>query len=136
MLKQIDLQKIETSPDYISGYDVQLNVVVWNQAIATKYSIPKADAIGRNIIELFPFIEGDFRLQCLRDSISEKKMFFFSALPYTNEDRIYTQLIIPGREEHNFHVLSVVRDHKRSNELYLRTDLLDGISTQLPLSAE
>ncbi|WP_276135261.1 hypothetical protein [Polluticoccus soli] len=136
MHKQIDLQKIEQSPDYISGYDAQLNVVIWNQAIASKYNIAKADAIGRNIIDLFPFIVGDFRLQCLLDSISEKKMFFFSALPYTHEDRIYTQLIIPGKEEHNFQVLSVVRDHKRHNELYLRTDLLDGISTQLPLSAE
>ncbi|MCD6064118.1 MAG: hypothetical protein K0R82_2029 [Flavipsychrobacter sp.] len=136
MQHPIDLQKIEESHDYISGYDYQLNIVIWNDAIARKYNIPKSKALGQNVLKLFPQVSADdFRIKCLKESIADKKMFFFSALPYVFENRIYSQLILPGREHNNFHVLSVVRDHV-ANELYLRTDLLNSIISKPSLVSE
>lgn len=133
MQKQLDLDKIEKSSDFISGYDENLHIVIWNEAIANKYKLSKADAIGKYVLDLFPHVAtDDFRLLCLRQSISERKMFYFSALPYVFEEGTYSQLILPGRDHSHFSVLSVVRDHK-GNELYPRTELLDAIMTPLPL---
>src|SRR4051812_37208382 len=65
--QMVDLSLVEFSPDFISGYDEHLNVVIWNPAIAEKYNVSKEEAIGKNLTAIFPRLKpDDFRLQCLR----------------------------------------------------------------------
>ncbi|MBS1587955.1 MAG: PAS domain-containing protein [Bacteroidetes bacterium] len=124
-----DFAKIEQSNDCISGFDENLNLVIWNGAVERKYQMPKADVLGRNLLELFPQIVNDFRVTCFRESIADRKSFFFSSLPYQYDHwGIYTQLIIPAKHPlpGNIKVLSIVRDHSE-HERYMRNDLLQPL---------
>lgn len=129
MRSQTDFAKLELSTDCISGFDRDLNITVWNDAVVKKYGIAKEDALGKNLLELFPRLENenDFRLACFRECIREKKTFFFSGMPYVYGRGIYTQLIMPVKEDSDCKVLSVVTDHE-ANKRYARPDLLRSVS--------
>lgn len=127
MREEIDFSRIDDSTDCISGYDLQLNIVLWNKTIARKYNISEEQAVGKNLLELFPFIsKDDFRVKCLRQAMEEKKSFFFSYLPYIHSTGNYTQLIKPVN--HHCRVLNIVRDHE-ADEKYVREDLLKPLMT-------
>jgi PAS domain-containing protein len=126
MKKAIDISKVELSTDYISGYDADLKIVIWNTAVAKRYRIAKQDAIGRNLLELFPHLHDDFRVKCFKRTIHKKEEFFFPSLPYQFDKGIYTQLILPQKGNKNFDVLSIVRNHV-ANERYSKTDVLKDI---------
>lgn len=120
-----DTDKIEISTDYIAGYDRDLNIVVWNSAMAEKYGTSKDNALGRNLLDLFPHIHSDFRVRCYKETISFNKSFYFSKLPFVYEAGTYSQLIIPVMKDtlHFDGVISIIREHQ-GNETYIKTDLL------------
>jgi PAS domain-containing protein len=128
MGQRVDLSMVEFSPDFISGYDEKLNVVVWNPAIAKKYKMPREEVLGKNLFELFPYVKkDDFRIDCMRHAIKERQTYFFSMLPYAYEKGTCTQLIMPTTIHLGSIALNIVRDHK-GNERYQKRDLLECIT--------
>ncbi|MBS1586523.1 MAG: PAS domain-containing protein [Bacteroidetes bacterium] len=126
MKMALDLDVINSSEDCIAAYDKDLRVLVWNNALATKYNIPPDKAIGTGLLELFPHIKDDFRVKCLKDAIAERKTFFFPNLPYHYEEMIYTQLITTVDEPSlGLCVISIVKDHKEG-EIFKRSQLLSS----------
>lgn len=112
LLYQFDAGKLENSPDCISAYNQDLMILIWNSACEKKYGIAKQEALGRNLLHLFPHIEDDYRVRCFRKSIQQEQSFFFPNLPYLYGKGLYTQVILPLRnaEQQVIGSLNVVRD--------------------------
>jgi PAS domain-containing protein len=123
MLDELDLLKIEQAEDFISGFDKEMKITVWNNAIATKYKISREQALGKILFHFFPGLENDFRIKCFQETLKEGKSFYFSKLPYSFESGFYTQLILPLHDRSDIHALSIVRHH-RTEEQFLKKDLL------------
>jgi PAS domain S-box-containing protein len=111
-LSLFDTLKIEQSTDCISAYDAELRILIWNRACEEKYGISKQDAIDHYLLQLFPHIEHDYRVACLRTCLREGQTFFFPNLPFLYGSGVYSQAIVPlhneGREV--IGTLNIVRD--------------------------
>lgn len=111
-LSVLDAHKIEQSPDCISAYDAELNILIWNRACEEKFGIPKEEALSRNLLHLFPHIEEDYRVGCFRKTLHEGESFFFPNLPLLYTEGVYSQAILPLHNEQKAVVgtLNIIRN--------------------------
>lgn len=106
----------------ISAYDRKLRVIAWNKLCEKKFSITARDALGKNLLEIFPDVDNDYRVKCLKECALEGKDFYFAGLPYLYTKGFYSQLIIKISEG----VIMIACDHKE-NEKISRNQLLAAI---------
>jgi PAS domain S-box-containing protein len=125
----LDQNNIEHSTNCISGYDSQLNIIIWNKACEKKFSISKEDVIGKPLLTFFPFIVNDYRVQCFYKSLQEGTSFFFTNLDYHYSDGLYHQLILPlqNDQEEIVSVISIVKDIDQPQYHINKDDLLNSI---------
>ncbi|TDH25141.1 PAS domain S-box protein [Segetibacter sp. 3557_3] len=65
----------DTSIDLISAYDQKTRVIAWNKTCEERYGIKKEDAIGREVVALFPNMEGDPWLHNLTRALEGEIIF-------------------------------------------------------------
>lgn len=131
----LDAAKIEESTDCISAYDDDLKILIWNKACEQKYGISKEKALHRNLLHLFPHIEQDYRVQCLRKCGQEQESFFFSNLPLLYSTGFYSQAILPlhTSDETVIGSLNIVRDGE--HERIRKEDLVQPLYCQQGIQA-
>lgn len=124
----LDLEKIGTTSDLVSQYDRDLRIILWNPACEKRFSISREQAIGKRLTELFPQVENDFRVVCLKRSANEGLSFFFSNMPYAHNNGFYTQVIqsLKINDQPAF-TLNVIREHKEEFVRINKKNLLDGV---------
>jgi PAS domain-containing protein len=107
-----DTHKIEQSTDCVSAYDAELRILIWNKACEEKYGIPKEKAVHQSLLHLFPHVEHDYRIACLRTCLREGQAFFFPNLPFLYGSGVYSQAIVPLHNEHHevIGALNIVRE--------------------------
>lgn len=103
---RFDIDKIESSSLCISVYNKALDIILWNKACEDHFRLRGAEVLGKNLFSIFPFIEDDYRVNCLRSAF-DGRSYFFSKIPYRFSKGLYTQYILPFRVENN-KVLSVL----------------------------
>ena len=120
---------VERSEDCISIYDKDLNILYWNTSCETQFSISKSNAIGTNLLILFPAVKNDYRVDCLQQAITLEKSFFFSNMPYSTRAGLYHQVIMPIRSPLGIptQVLNIVRDARVEENFITKEDLLNPI---------
>lgn len=96
--RPFDTGKIETSPLCISGYDRDLSIILWNRSCEAYFRLTRSEVIGKNLFSLFPFIEDDYRVKCLRGAF-DGRSYFFREMPYRFSKGLYTQYILPYQIE-------------------------------------
>jgi PAS domain S-box-containing protein len=73
-LSQFNKQIIESAHEGIIVYDKDLNYLTWNPFMEKITGIPAIDVIGKNAIELFPFLQNSGEAVNIRKAIEEKKI--------------------------------------------------------------
>jgi PAS domain-containing protein len=122
LLDTLDLKKIDNATECISAYDNSLHVTLWNRACVEKFHIEAKKIIGKYLVDLFPYIENDYRVGCLRTAANEGQSYYFPnmAYLYTEQQQFYSQLIKPLREgDKLIGVINIVRDHVANETLTL-----------------
>jgi PAS domain-containing protein len=126
-----DINKIENSPFCISVYNQKLDVLLWNRSCEDYFRIKKDDILGKGLLSAFPFIEDDYRTQCLRKAF-EGRTYFFNKVPYRFARGTYTQYIGPFETEENKvqSVINIVQDLTPGKEPFTREQMLESIGDQ------
>lgn len=73
-LSQFNKQIIEGAHEGIVVYDKEMNYLTWNPYMEKITGISATDVIGKNAIELFPFLEKSGETVNIRRAIEEKKI--------------------------------------------------------------
>lgn len=73
-LSQFNKQIIESVHEGIIVYDKDLNYLTWNPFMEKITGIPAIDVIGKNAIELFPFLQDSGEAVNIKRAIEEKKI--------------------------------------------------------------
>lgn len=73
-LSQFNKQIIESAHEGIVVYDKELNLLTWNPFMERITGISANDVLGKNAIELFPFLEESGEVINIRRAIEEKKI--------------------------------------------------------------
>ncbi|HEY0066204.1 MAG TPA: PAS domain-containing protein [Flavisolibacter sp.] len=97
---RFDIDKIEASPLCISVYNKALDIILWNKTCEEHFRLRRSEVLGKNLFSLFPFIEDDYRVKCLRSAF-EGRSYFFRKIPYRFSKGLYTQYILPYQVESN-----------------------------------
>lgn len=107
-----DAAKIEQSTDCISAYDDDLTILIWNKACEKKYGVLKEEALGHNLLHLFPHVREDYRVACIRKCTQKEESFFFPNLPLLYGVGMYSQVILPlhNEEDEIIGSLNIVRE--------------------------
>ena len=126
LVAYLDENKIRNSADMISMYDLDLRITCWNPVCERKYKVTESKAMGKKLTEIFPFLEGDYRLNCIRDAIELGKSFYFPGMTYHYSEGRYYQAITPLKRGDKSIVgaLNVVRDESDIISPPLKKDLL------------
>lgn len=95
---RFDIDKIEASPLCISAYNKTLDIILWNKACEEHFRLRSAEVLGKNLFSIFPFIEDDYRVVCLRGAF-EGRSYFLPKIPYRFSKGVCTQYIHPFRAE-------------------------------------
>jgi PAS domain-containing protein len=123
---QLDTDKIAHSSDLVSILDIEMRILKWNLSNELRSGISEGHASGKYLTELFPFIKGDYRLNCLSDAAKEGKSFYFANLAFEYSDGFYSQLILPLKDHTNnrIGVLNIVKCQNNDQENHTRKSLL------------
>ncbi len=103
---RFDIDKIEASSLCISVYNKALDIILWNKSCEEYFHLHSSAVLGKNLFSIFPFIEDDYRVVCLRGAF-EGRSYFFPSIPYRFSKGLHTQHILPFQVENN-KVLSVL----------------------------
>jgi PAS domain-containing protein len=132
---RFDIDKIEASSLCVSVYNKALDIIIWNKACEEHFRLRSAEVVGKNLFSLFPFIEDDYRVVCLRGAF-EGRSYFFSKIPYRFSKGIYTQYILPFRVEGGKvqSVVNIIQDLD-GTESMTAEQLVSGLSAEKLLQA-
>jgi PAS domain-containing protein len=110
----LNLERVRNAKELISAYDEQLNITLWNPAVAKRMGIPEKDAIGKSLLQLYPHLAGDQRIKFLNIALQLDQSFYFPNMIYlyTQPFTFYTQYIQPQKTNGKVTgVINIVRDH-------------------------
>jgi two-component system, NtrC family, sensor kinase len=122
-LPTLNQQLIYNASECISAYDDRLFITVWNRACERKFGVSEKEAVGKQLFDLFPHIEKDYRVKCMKEAITLGKSFFFSNMvyQYTNQPHYYSQYIRPFKHSTGtVGVINIVRDHDQEERLTVK----------------
>jgi PAS domain-containing protein len=127
---RFDIDKLEASSLCISVYNKALDIILWNKACEEHFRLRKADVTGKNLFSVFPFIEDDYRVSCLRGAF-EGRSYFFPSIPSRFSKGFCTQYILPHQTENN-KVLSVLNIVQNLNGTTPMTagQMVSGLTTE------
>ena len=127
---RFDLDKIEASSLCISVYNKALDIILWNKSCEEYFLLRSSDVLGKNLFSVFPFIEDDYRVTCLRGAF-DGRSYFFSRMPYRFSKGIYTQYIRPYKTDgQNVQsVLNIVQNVNGINSMTAE-QIISGLSAE------
>lgn len=116
--RRFDTDKLESSPLCISGYNKDLDIILWNKSCEEHFQLEKSQVLGKNLLSVFPFIEDDYRVKCLHGAF-DGRSYFFRKMPYRFSKGLYTQYILPCQAEGEKveSVLNIVQNLKNTDSL-------------------
>ncbi|MEY4504432.1 MAG: hypothetical protein RL154_726 [Pseudomonadota bacterium] len=118
--------------------DESLNIIDWNKWLVAHTGIPKSDAIGKNLIELFPYIDEIALKRKVKTTISVKTPAFYSTnsgylIKISKEkllgqtyDYMIQQIKITSIENY---AAIIINDHTEIQEAYRRLENLKNQAT-------
>lgn len=112
-----NLEAIENASECVSAYNDRLFITMWNPACEKKFSIKAEQAVGKHLLQLFPFIANDYRVVALQSSHNTKQTYFFRNMVYQfiRPAMLYTQYIRPIKNATE--TISIVKDHEEEENL-------------------
>jgi PAS domain S-box-containing protein len=127
---------IENSADMIEVIDTEMRYTVWNKANEQQFGMSKEEVMGRNILDVFPSIRNDKRMELIEDGLkgkatyrkelpclSGRKTADFSYIPLHNADGTIIGLLIMAHDITER--LKAAKKLKKANEeLYYRNQAL------------
>lgn len=127
---------IENSADMIEVIDTELCYTIWNKANEQQFGLSKEDVLGRNILDVFPALRNDKRMELIREGLkghptyrkeqsclNGRKTADFSYIPLHNADGSIMGLLIMAHDITE-RIKAAERLKKANEELYYRNQAL------------
>jgi PAS domain S-box-containing protein len=129
-----DNKFIEAAPYSISAYNAGLKIILWNSACEERFGIKKETILGKDLLTVFPYMNDDYRVNCIRNAFKGKS-YFFENIPYRFHKGFYTQYITPLQVTHNRvdSVVNIVHDLGQSLPL-TKEQLLESLQVKRQLA--
>jgi len=74
--KEFSEHLINSSSDGIIAFDMQLRCTAWNRVMEHISGVSKEDVLGKNILEVFPVLQGEEPRRCFTETLSGKNLAF------------------------------------------------------------
>ncbi len=127
---------VENSADMIEVIDTNMYYTVWNKANERQFGLSKEEVLGKNIMDVFPSIRQDKRMELIENGLKGKptyrkeqlclngrKTADFSYIPLRNADGSIMGLLIMAHDISE--QIKVAKKLKKANdELYYRNQAL------------
>jgi PAS domain S-box-containing protein len=134
---------LDSTPDVIGVYDKNLNLLTFNKAAAKRLGMVKEEAIGKNVFEIFPAIQGTIQLENLERALNGEMVddyefvsidgihhYIGSVSPLKDEKGEVFAAITIGHDVTNLHQMMAEKD-QLNTKLSFKNSELNRLNTEL-----
>lgn len=102
---------VENNVDMIAAFDNELRTTVWNKAFEVMFQVPRQQILGKKLIDVFPYLEGDMKMSILEEALKGKETLRKECKFFKN-NKTGEISFIPLREENGSvaGVLTIIHD--------------------------